>query len=59
MSQLFPGKKITIETRCIQSGQPIRVAMRDSDVLEVNPEAAVGHANVPMDKWGDPSWAFT
>ena len=59
MSQLFPGKEVTIDSRCVESGDHIRIRMRDSDVLEVTPETAVAHANVMMDKWGQPSWAFT
>jgi len=59
VSQLFPGKEVAIDARCVQSGDPIRIRMRDSDVLEVSPESAVGHANVTLDKWGQPSWAFT
>ncbi len=56
MSQLFPGQEVTIDSRCVQSDDPIRVRMRDSDVLDVS---AVAHANVPLEQWGQPSWAFT
>ena len=59
MSQLFPGKEVTIDARCLESGDPIRVRMRDSDVLEVSPETAMAHANVILEQWGQPSWAFT
>ncbi len=59
MSQLFPGKEVVIVAPCVGSGDPIRVRMRDSEVLELAPESAVAHANVTMDKWGQPSWAFT
>ena len=59
MSQFFPGKEVTIDSHCVASGDPIRVRMRDSEVLEVTPETAVVHANAPMAEWGQPSWAFT
>ena len=59
MSQLFPGKEITLDTRCLQSSEPIRVRMQGSEVLEVTPEEAVGHANTLMEQWGEPSWAYT
>ena len=59
MSQLFPNKDVTIESNCLQSGEPIRVRMRGVQLLDVTPEAAVGHANQPMDQFGSPSWAFT
>jgi hypothetical protein len=59
VSQLFPGKEITLDTRCLQSGDPIHVRMRGWDVLEVRPKEVVGYVNTPMDKWGEPSWAYT
>lgn len=59
MSQLFPGKEVVIAAPCVATGDPVRIVMRDSDVLEVDPSSAVAHANVTMDKWGQPSWAFT
>lgn len=59
MSQLFPGKEVVIEAPCVASGEPVRVRMRDSEVVGLAPESAVAHANVTMDKWGQPSWAFT
>jgi hypothetical protein len=59
VSQLFSGKEVTIDSRCVQSGDSVRVRMRDSEVLEIRPETAVAHANATMDQWGKPSWAFT
>ena len=59
MSQLFRGQEIQIDARCVASGNAIRVRMRDSDVLEVTPDTAVAHANVLMENWGQPNWAFT
>jgi len=59
VSHLFPGKEITIDSRCLQSGARIRVRMRDSDVLEISPNEAIGYSSTSMDQWGQPSWAFT
>jgi len=59
VSQLFPGKDVVIAAACVATGDPIRVVMRDSNVVQLDPESAVAHANVPMDRWGQPSWAFT
>ena len=59
MSQLFHGQEIQIDARCVASGDAIQVRMRDSDVLEVTPDTAVAHANVPIENWGQPNWAFT
>jgi hypothetical protein len=55
---LFPGKEIQIDSRCLDSGDPIRVRMRDGGILEISPSTAVGHANVPLPKWAEHSWAF-
>ena len=59
MGQLFLGKEITINTRCLESGQPIRVRMKGWDVAEVSPDEAVGYTGTPLDQWGKPTWAFT
>jgi hypothetical protein len=59
VSQLFPGKEVRIDARCVQTGDPITVRMKDGDVLEVSPDTAVGHANLPLAEWGQPSWAYT
>ena len=59
VSQLFPGSEIRINARCVQTGDPVSVRMRDGEVLEVTPDSAVGHANSLMAEWGQPSWADT
>jgi hypothetical protein len=43
---LFPGKQIRIDTFCLDCGKPIRVQMRDDELLEVNPDTSVGHMNI-------------
>ena len=59
MSHLFPGKEITIDSRCLHSGDRVRVRMRGSDVLEVSPNEAIGYSCTSLDLWGQPSWAYT
>ena len=59
MSQLFPGKEVVIESRCLHSGAPIRLRMRDTNLLEVSPESVVGHMNQELDQIGSPSWAYS
>jgi hypothetical protein len=55
---LFPHKEIRIETRCLDCGDPIRIRMRDNEILEVDPPTAVGHMNLPFAKvlTGAVSW---
>ena len=59
MSHLFPGRKISIDSRCLHSGDHVHVLMRDSDVLELSPKESVGYSVTPLEKWGHPSWAYT
>ena len=47
---LFPGTEIRIDTSCLDCGQPIRVRMRDEEILEVNPPTTVGHMNIQFAK---------
>jgi len=55
---LFPGTEISIDTYCLDCGQPIRIRMHDEDILEVNPTTTVGHMNMPLAKalTGEVSW---
>ncbi len=55
---LFPGKEILIDTCCLDCGQPIRVRMRDEEILEVDPPATVGHMNIPFARalTGEVAW---
>jgi hypothetical protein len=59
VSQLFPGREVRIDSRCVQTGDAVSVRMRDGELTELSPDTAVGHANLPMTEWGQPSWAFT
>jgi hypothetical protein len=40
---LFPGKTVQIDAPCLDCGDPVRVVMRDEDVLAVEPESIVGY----------------
>jgi hypothetical protein len=55
---LFPGTEISIDTSCLDCGQPIRVRMRDEEILEVNPPTTVGHMNIQFAKalTGEVTW---
>jgi len=47
---LFPDKEIRISSRCLDCGEPVLIRMHNEDVLEVTPETAVGHINIPLAK---------
>ena len=55
---LFPGKEIRIDTRCMDCGEPIVVRMLDEQILEVDPQTAVGYMMSPFTKWREGSKAF-
>ena len=50
MRWLFPGKEVSIDTRCLDCGEPISVRMQDDRIIEVDPPTVVGHMNVPFAK---------
>ena len=48
MRWLFPGQEIAVETRCLDCGDPIRLRMRDEEILEIDPESMVGYMPSPF-----------
>ena len=44
MRWLFPGQEILVESRCLDCGASIRIRTRDEEILEIDPETAVGYA---------------
>jgi hypothetical protein len=55
---LFPGQEVTIDTRCLDCGDTIRVKTRDEEILEVDPETAVGYMPSPFARSRAGSGAF-
>lgn len=57
---LFPDREVRIDSRCLDCGESILIRMRNEDVLEVNPETAVGHINIPLAKTlsGEVPWGM-
>ena len=45
---LFPGQEGVVESCCLDCGGSIRVRARDEEILEVNPETAVGYMPSPF-----------
>ena len=52
-SPLFPGKEVQIDALTLTTADPVRVRYRDGELLEVSPDTAVCHVNVPVKKWLD------
>jgi hypothetical protein len=51
VSWLYPGKQVQIDCPCLDCNEPIRVRMRDGEILEDSPPTIVGHVNVPFSRW--------
>ena len=45
---LSPGQEVTIDTRYLDCEDSIRVRTRDEEILEVDPETAVGYMPSPF-----------
>jgi hypothetical protein len=55
---LFPGQEVAVDTRCLDCGDLIRVRTRDEEILEIDPESAVGFMPSPFAKSRTGSGAF-
>ena len=55
---LFPGREVQIETACLDCGEPITVRLKDDEILEIQPEGAVGYMLSPFAEWRDGTGAF-
>ena len=45
---LFPGQEVLVGTRCLDCGETVRVRSRDEEILEIDPETAVGYMPSPF-----------
>lgn len=50
---LFPGQEVKVETRDLATAELITVLYKDDEIIEITPEATVGHINNPMWKWAE------
>jgi hypothetical protein len=48
---LFPGKKVQINSPCLDCGEPIQVEIKDGVILRVEPMDVMGYVAVPFWKW--------
>ncbi|MBI3635283.1 MAG: hypothetical protein HY216_03555 [Candidatus Rokubacteria bacterium] len=53
VSWLFPTRRVTIDTLCLDCADPITVQMQDGEVLSVIPDTAIGHVNLPRPRWSE------
>ncbi|MGH7533970.1 MAG: organomercurial lyase, partial [Gemmatimonadales bacterium] len=57
VSWLFPDRQVTIDSPCLDCGDPVRIVMRDGAVLELAPATTVVHTNIPAARWSE-DWAY-
>ena len=48
MRWLFPGQEVLVESRCLDCAESVSVRMRDEEMLEIDPETAVGYMPSPF-----------
>ena len=47
---LFPGQEVQVDSRCLDCGRPIRLRMKDEEILEVTPDTTVGYMTSPFSR---------
>ena len=45
---LFPVQEVLVESRCLDCGGSVRLRMRDEEMLEIDPETAIGYMPSPF-----------
>jgi len=45
---LFPGSTIIVEAPCLDCGEPMKVVMRDEEILDLEPETIVGYTSAEV-----------
>lgn len=45
---LFPGREVVVDSRCLDCGGAIRLRMRNEEILDIDPETAVGYMPSPF-----------
>lgn len=53
ISYMFPGKEVVVESRCRQTGEPIRLVGRDGALINFSPSTLVVHFGVPLRRMPD------
>ena len=58
MRWLFPGQEVVVKSRCLDCGEAVLVRMRDEEILDIDPESAVGYMPSPFSRSRAGSGAF-
>jgi len=45
---LFPGRTIRVDAPCLDCAEPIRIEMRDDEIVSIDPPGAVGYTRSPV-----------
>ncbi|MEW6077484.1 MAG: alkylmercury lyase family protein [Thermodesulfobacteriota bacterium] len=53
ISSMFPGKEVVVESRCRQTGEPVRLVGRDGALINFSPATLVVHFGFPLRKLPD------
>lgn len=48
ISSMFPGKEVVVESRCRQTGEPVRLVGRDGVLINFSPSTLVVHFGFPL-----------
>ena len=51
ITYMFPGRTVAVEAHCRDCGDPIRIEMKDGEVLSQEPEGLLIHLGVPVARW--------
>ncbi|WP_423921353.1 organomercurial lyase [Candidatus Poriferisodalis sp.] len=45
---LFGGRTVTVDAPCLLGGEPLRIEMRDEEILAIDPPTMVGYTRSPV-----------
>jgi hypothetical protein len=45
---LFPGQEVVVESKCLDCSGSVRLRMRDEEILDIDPQTAVGYMPSPF-----------
>ncbi len=53
ISYMFPGKEVVVESKCRQTGEPVRLVGRDGELINYAPSTLVVHFGYPLREMPD------
>jgi len=48
---IFPGRTTVVAATCLDSGDPLRITVRDGVVESEEPRGVVGYVDIPFREW--------